>query len=144
MRFNQLVTAGLFRLLLVTLVAAVSVAAQTQPAAVTKLRESNGVLVATFPVGDGPFGIAFYGGSLWVANFGSSNVMKLSVTGMLTGTYKAGDGPLAAVCSDGVVYVVNNGGDSVTKLNATDGANLGSISVGRSPIGIAVLVRMFG
>ena len=36
------------------------------------------------------------------------------------------------------VYVVNNGGDSVTKLSATDGTNLGSISVGRSPIGIAV------
>ena len=43
---------------------------------VTKLRESNGVVAGVFPVGDGPFGIAFDGGSLWVANFGSNNGMR--------------------------------------------------------------------
>lgn len=54
------------------------------------------------------------------------------------GTYKVGDGPLSAVFSEGVIYVVNNGGDSVTKLNALDGTSLGSISVGRGPVGLAV------
>jgi YVTN family beta-propeller protein len=82
--------------------------------------------------------VLLWGGSLWVANFGNNNVMKLTTGGVVTGTFKAGDGPVSAVFSEGVVYVVNNGGDSVTKLNASDGANLGSISVGRSPIGVAV------
>ena len=75
---------------------------------------------------------------LWVANFGSSNVMKLSTDGMLASTYKTGDGPVSAVFSQGVVYIVNNGGDSVTKLSASDGANLGTLAVGRGPIGVAV------
>ncbi len=60
---------------------------------VTKLRESNGAFVATYKVGDGPFGIAFDGAYFWVANFGDGNVMKLATDGTLIGTYRVGDGP---------------------------------------------------
>ena len=50
--------------------------------------------VATFAVGDAPYGIAFDGANIWVANYGSDNVTKLNAaTGAVVGTYAVGDGP---------------------------------------------------
>jgi DNA-binding beta-propeller fold protein YncE len=44
---------------------------------VTKLQASNGSLLGTFGVGANPYGLAFDGAYIWVANSGSSNVSKL-------------------------------------------------------------------
>jgi len=35
---------------------------------VTKLRASDGANVGTFPVGSGPYGVAFDGANIWVTN----------------------------------------------------------------------------
>ena len=43
---------------------------------VTKLRASDGSLVGTYSVGNGPKDICFDGASIWVANGSSNNVTK--------------------------------------------------------------------
>jgi hypothetical protein len=44
----------------------------------TKLRASDGAKLGTFPVGSFPFGVAFDGAHIWVANGVSNSVSKLS------------------------------------------------------------------
>jgi hypothetical protein len=44
---------------------------------VTKLRASDGANLGSFPVGFRPWGAAFDGANLWVANTGTNNVTKL-------------------------------------------------------------------
>jgi DNA-binding beta-propeller fold protein YncE len=43
---------------------------------VTKLRASDGANLGTFAVGDAPFGVAFDGVNIWVANFIGNTVSK--------------------------------------------------------------------
>jgi hypothetical protein len=44
---------------------------------VTKLRTSDGANLGTFATGTGPFGVAFDGTSIWVANIDSNTDSKL-------------------------------------------------------------------
>ena len=49
----------------------------------------------TFPVESGPFGIAFDGANIWVANSGSNSVTELRASdGANLGTFSVGGGPL--------------------------------------------------
>jgi DNA-binding beta-propeller fold protein YncE len=43
----------------------------------TKLRPSDGKDLGTFAVGSIPFGVAFDGANVWVANYNSNTVSKL-------------------------------------------------------------------
>ena len=62
---------------------------------VTKLNAATGAVVGTYAVGDGPYGIAFDGANIWVANYDSDNVTKLNAaTGAVVGTYAVGNGPI--------------------------------------------------
>jgi DNA-binding beta-propeller fold protein YncE len=47
--------------------------------AVTKLRASDGAVQpgSPFTAGTNPFGIAFDGANVWVANYGSNTVQKM-------------------------------------------------------------------
>ncbi len=52
-----------------------------------KLRASDGKVLGTFAVGEGPFAVLFDGANIWVSNFFSGNVMKLRASdGALLGT----------------------------------------------------------
>jgi hypothetical protein len=44
---------------------------------VSKLRASDGALLGTFAVGNTPFGVAFDGANIWVANDLGNTVSKL-------------------------------------------------------------------
>jgi DNA-binding beta-propeller fold protein YncE len=44
---------------------------------VTKLRAADGANLGTFAAGTSPFGVAFDGANIWVANAGSNTVSKL-------------------------------------------------------------------
>ena len=44
---------------------------------VTRLRASDGARLAEFPAGSKPFGLAFDGSHLWVANGDTETVTKL-------------------------------------------------------------------
>jgi IPT/TIG domain len=92
----------------------------------------------TFPVESGPFGIAFDGANIWVANSGSNSVTELrSSDGANLGTFNVGAGPLGIAFDGANIWVTNGGSNSVTKLRASDGANLGTFGVEFSPFGVA-------
>ena len=65
-----------------------------------------GQLVGTYAVGDGPFGIAFDGANIWVANNLSDNVTKLNAaTGAVVGTYSVGSWPQIAAFDGANIWV---------------------------------------
>ena len=67
-----------------------------------------GALVGTYAVGTRPFGLAFDGTHIWVANGSGNSVTKLRASdGSLVGTYAVGGGP-AAIAFDGThIWVAN-------------------------------------
>jgi hypothetical protein len=95
----------------------------------------------TFPVGAhpyAPYGIAFDGGNIWVANWTSNNVTKLRASdGANLGTYSVGINPYGVAFDGANIWVTIYGSHNVTKLRASDGANLGTYSVGSYPTGVA-------
>lgn len=102
--------------------------------AVTKIDAASGIQVGTYPVGGGPAGLAYDGGSIWVANQSDNTVSRLKASdGSLVGTYPVGTSP-GAVCFDGTsIWVANSASNNLTKLNAATGAMLGTFSVGSWP-----------
>jgi len=95
----------------------------------------------SFTAGGGqPCALAFDGANIWVANYGSSNVMKLRASdGGILGTYSTGgNGPRALAFDGANIWVANYGSSTVTKLRASDGGILGTYSVGGGgPRGLA-------
>jgi len=71
----------------------------------------------TYTVGTSPYGIAFDGANLWIANQGSNTVTKLRASdGTTVGTYSVGTAPWG-VAFDGVnVWVTNRDSGNMTKL----------------------------
>ncbi|MBK7469954.1 MAG: hypothetical protein IPI73_04215 [Betaproteobacteria bacterium] len=85
----------------------------------TKIRASDGIVVATYPVGSGPQGIAFDGANMWVANNACSGecVTKLRASdGVILGTFAAG-AALYSIAFDGVnMWAVSYIDGTITKL----------------------------
>ena len=91
----------------------------------------------TFSVGNSPFGVAFDGANIWVANAGSNYVTKLRASdGAVLGTFTVGSVP-TGVAFDGANIWVTSLIGIVTKLRASDGTPLGTFLVGTSPEGVA-------
>jgi YVTN family beta-propeller protein len=106
---------------------------------VIKVNASTGAIVASYPVGTEPYGLAFDGQYVWVANYGSSSVSKvLATTGAVT-TYSL---PTCAhpegMAFDGshVWVSCNVNSQIVLELNATGGVTA-TITVGNEPSGMA-------
>jgi hypothetical protein len=92
----------------------------------------------TYSVGSEPFGVAFDGSNIWVANGGSNSVTKiLASTGAVVGNYPVGAGPIEAAFDGTNIWVTNLSGNTVTKLLASSGAVVGSYPVGIQPCGVA-------
>ena len=69
----------------------------------------------TFPVENGPFGIAFDGANIWVANSGSKSVTKLRASdGENLGTFSVGGEPLGIAFDGANIWVANSGSKNVT------------------------------
>jgi YVTN family beta-propeller protein len=80
-----------------------------------KLRPSDGAVVGTFTVGDGPAGLAADATTLWVANHGDSTVTRLDrATGAVIATYTSGRGPFGVAFDGRHIWVANFSGDSVS------------------------------
>src|SRR5260370_32519849 len=108
---------------------------------VTRL-ESPGSLSKTFPVGRDPFGIAFDGQNMWIANLLDNTVTNIRASdGSNLGTFPVGSSPHDVAFDGANIWVTNNGSANVTKLRASDGANQGTFSLGNAgftnPTGIA-------
>ncbi len=96
---------------------------------------------SNYTVGTDPEGIAIdSSGNVWVANFESNNVTKLSSSGTVIGTFPVGTNPEGiAIDPSGNVWVVNGGNNNVTELNSSGGQVTGSpFPVGSVPHGIAI------
>jgi subtilase family serine protease len=91
--------------------------------------------VGTFAAG-GVYGIAFDGTNMWVTNFTSGTVTKLSATGATLGTFTVGGSPYGIAFDGTNMWVTNANSNTVSKLSAT-GATLGTFTVGGGPHGIA-------
>ena len=86
----------------------------------SKLLASSGTALATITVGSGPFGVAFDGTNIWVANYADSTVTKvLASSGAVVGTYAAGTGANSLAFDGTNIWVANVGSNTVTKIGAT-------------------------
>jgi hypothetical protein len=118
--------------------------------AITKIRPSDGMVLARFFLGpsDGgrrfANGIVFDGANLWVTLSGLDatgrpvqSVIKLRPSdGAPLGTFAVGSSP-GSVAFDGAnIWVANVGDNTLTKLRATDGVVLGTFPAGTSPGGV--------
>ena len=91
---------------------------------VSKLRRSDGAVVATYAVGDGPAGVGFDGTNIWVASNGGNSVCCLRPSnGAVLATYPTGGGPFGVAFDEiGSVWVANFSSDSVSTSRAIKSA----------------------
>ena len=68
-------------------------------------------------VGTAPFGIAFDGSYIWVANSGSNNVSKIDIsTDTVVATVTVGNVPRDIAFDGSYIWVVNSGSNNVSKI----------------------------
>ena len=71
----------------------------------------------TITVADGPVGVTFVNGYVWVVNYGSGSVMQLEPKrGAVVNTLKVGKSPSSVIFDGTSLWVSNGGSDSVSKL----------------------------
>ena len=69
------------------------------------------------PLEFAPYGIAFDGVNIWVANTGSNNVIKIRASdGTVLGAYNVGLNPRGVFFDGANVWVVNHDSVTITKL----------------------------
>jgi hypothetical protein len=104
---------------------------------VSKVRPSDGELIATYPVGDTPWGMTFDGSNLWVVNSRPSKVTKLRARdGVVIGTFGPFGGDLVDAAFDGKNIWVTDNSLRVVRKFATDGTVLGTFTVDYFPFGV--------
>ena len=96
--------------------------------------------------GANPFGVAFDGTSIWIANSGSDNVSKMNpATGTMTPTaLPVGSLPLEVAFDGTNIWVTDNGSGKVSKIVAATGVKVGDFNTSlianvavSAPIGVA-------
>jgi YVTN family beta-propeller protein len=111
---------------------------------VTKLDAATGVVVATFPVGFAPSGIAFDGTHLWVGAEGSGVRKMVRDTGEIlvsSGTNITGCcGSITGLMVEGgYLWAAANSGGRVVKFNLADGSVADQVTTDVSgPIGVKI------
>lgn len=105
---------------------------------VDKIDPSSGGVLATYSVGSIPWGLAFDGKYLWIANAGLNSLAKVDrATGATITTVglPAGSGPRSIVYDGAFLYVANFYGASISKVDPTTGAVVATIQLpsGSSP-----------
>lgn len=94
-------------------------------------------LTASFAAGPFPFGLAFDGCHIWVANNSGNNVGKLRASdGADLGTSPVGAFPEGVAFDGARIWVTNFGSNNVTRLRASDGAAQGTFATGAGPEGV--------
>ena len=105
---------------------------------ISKVRPSDGAVLATYPSGGAcPIALEFDGTNLWIANWcGSGIVAKMNPSdGSIVGSY--GVFTCNDIAFDGEhIWVTSGNNNQVVKLRASDGANQGTIDVGTNPAGM--------
>jgi len=92
----------------------------------------------SFNVGNNPISVAFDGANIWVTNYFSNTVTKLSASdGGVLGTFNVGAYPHGVAFDGANIWVTNEADDTVTKLRASDGNLQGTFNVGDGPNWVA-------
>jgi len=104
------------------------------------IQETNGsCVIGVIYVGTNPNGMAFDGTDLWVSNYGSDNVYKVSPSSSsVVGSSTVGSGPRGVVFDGTFIWVANYLSNTVTKIQPSNGAVLGTFAVGSGPYFMAV------
>lgn len=96
---------------------------------VTKLRPSDGTVLASYPVPD-PYVLAYDGANLWATDCNGQAVTKIRASdGTILGHFPVGSCSTALVFDGANIWV---GAHNIVKLRASDGANLGSFDIGNT------------
>ena len=91
------------------------VAAGRQRAALLQWSDWQG----TIAYGNNPWGVAFDGSHIWVANYAGDSVSKIdAVTGGVVATIAVGNSPIGVAFDGSHIWVANYGGASVSKIPA--------------------------
>ncbi len=108
--------------------------AQGNPLKIALLKWYPVNLITSFRAGRNPYGVAFDGANVWVANNGDATVTKLRASdGENLGTFSVGGAPMGVAFDGANIWVVNSFPNTVTKLRASDGKQLGEFAVGQVP-----------
>jgi YVTN family beta-propeller protein len=100
-------------------------------------------VIATVPVGTGPFGVAANpaGTRVYVANSGSNTVSVIDTTTLtVSATVPVGTQPVGVAVNPGGtrVYVANNASNTVSVIDTTTLTVSATVPVGTLPVGVAV------
>ena len=100
--------------------------------------EPAGWVPASVTVGTGPWGVAFDGSHIWVANEGSGNVSEIDVAGhTVINTVTVGGNPVG-VAFDGSHIWVSNVNDTVSEISDTPTPTvINTVTVGSDPGAVA-------
>ena len=91
-------------------------------------------LIENFPVGPSPYGMAFDGANIWVANFTGDSVTKLRASdGVILDTIPVGTLPASTAFDGENVWVSIYNDDELAKIRASDDTVLGTFPVGEGP-----------
>jgi YVTN family beta-propeller protein len=83
----------------------------------TKLA-TDGSVLGTYAVGDGPAGVTYAGSYIWVANNGSNTVSKVQVSdGALVKNFSVGRGPYGVVYDGANLWVASSSTGQVSKIS---------------------------
>jgi YVTN family beta-propeller protein len=108
------------------------------PLKLAELKWYNADRVAVAQVGNRPYGMAFDGQNMWVANSGDDTVDELNAASLgIVHTYHVGVGPNGLAFDGHSIWVANNKDDTVTEINPATQTESGPFSVGHLPIDIA-------
>ena len=102
----------------------------------TQLRTSDGAVLGTFPVGDGPGALAFDGLNLWVAHRNDDTVSQVSLTGAVLATFPTGRRPVNLAYDGTGLWVVDNLDDTMIKLRTSDGSVMAKVRVAKGPFAV--------
>jgi len=99
--------------------------------------EPDGSISAAVRVGTSPSGMAYGGGSLWVANRSDGTVSRINpATHTVIDTIDVGVAPEALTVAAGSVWVTNFGDDTVSRINIATNKVVEPIPVGTEPAAI--------
>jgi len=112
--------------------------AATREAAANAVAQTQFERTGIIPVGREPYGLAFDGQRVWVANSADDTVQAINLaTGQAGPAISVGHGPYALVFDGENIWVANNRDDTVQSFNPNTGVVSPPISVGDGPIELA-------
>ncbi|NQE46227.1 hypothetical protein C5S31_09430, partial [ANME-1 cluster archaeon GoMg2] len=95
------------------------------------------VPVATIPVGNYPYGVAFDGAHIWVTNYNENSVSKIDIVTNAVAAVPVGTNPRGVAFDGEHIWVINSGDNSVSKIDIVTNAVVETVSVGDNPRGVA-------